>query len=129
MQHRRRLLGFTLIELMITVAIVAILAAVAYPGYQSYVRRSARAAAQSYMMTIAARQEQYMSDARSYASTQSDLGLTQPTETNGRYTFAIALDNGPPRAFTITATAAGSQMADGNLTLTSAGVKSPATKW
>lgn len=121
--------GFTLIELMITVAIVAILAAVAYPSYQAYVIRSARAAAQSYMMSLAARQEQYLSDARTYASTAADLNLSAPTETTGRYTFSINVTAGPPQAFTITATATGNQTSDGNLTLTSAGVKSPAGKW
>jgi type IV pilus assembly protein PilE len=129
MLHRRRLLGFTLIELMITVAIVAILAAIAYPGYMSYVRRSARAAAQSYMMTIAAREEQSLSDARSYFTDPSTLGLSPPAETVGRYTFAVTNAAGPPPTFTITATAVGNQVADGDLTLQSNGTRSPASKW
>jgi type IV pilus assembly protein PilE len=130
-QLRRRLVGFTLIELMITVAIVAVLAAVAYPSYQSYVRRAARSAAQSFMVTIAAKQEQYMMDARTYTTTigTGGLALTAPQEASGRYTFGVALVAGPPQTYTITATAVNTQASDGNLTLTSDGVKSPAAKW
>lgn len=121
--------GFTLIELMITVAIVAILAAVAYPSYQDYIRRGNRSAAQTFMMTIAQRQEQYLLTNRSYAAAISDLNLTAPTETNGRYTFAMSTTGTPPTGYLITATAIGAQTVDGPLTLSSAGAKTPVDKW
>lgn len=126
---RRR--GFTLIEVMITVVIISILAAVAYPSYMEYVRRGNRSAAQTFMMTIANRQEQFLLTNRTYTATISDLGgLAQPSETTGRYTFAVTLPT--PTTYTITATAIGNQVPDGNLgdlVLTSAGVKTPAEKW
>ncbi len=61
--------GFTLVELMIVVAIVAILAAVGYPSYMQYTIKANRSAAQSYMLGVANTQERYMLDARQYFST------------------------------------------------------------
>lgn len=123
--------GFTLIELMITVAVIGILSAIAYPSYLEHVRKAARAAAQSHMLTIASKEEQYILDARQYTVTlgAGGLALTAPSETVGRYTFSVALVAGPPPGFTISAAATGNQAVDGALTLTSGGVKSPAAKW
>src|ERR687887_2699906 len=62
----RRTPGFTLIEVMIVVAIITILTSVAWPSYTRYVKRGFRAAAQQFMLDIANREEQYLLDARSY---------------------------------------------------------------
>ena len=62
-----KLSGFTLIELMITVAILAIIAAVAIPSYTSYVDRGKRAEARAALLDIAARQERFYSNNRQYA--------------------------------------------------------------
>ena len=124
----RRERGFSLLELMTVLVIVGVLAAIAWPSYQSYVIRSNRAAAQSFMMSVANRQEQYILTNRSYAATTAALSLTAPPETNGRYTFAIT-NPGGATTYLVTATAIGNQVSDGDLTLSSDGTKTPADKW
>lgn len=122
--------GFTLTELLIVIVIAAILASIAIPSYREAVRRSDRRAAQAAMMEIANRERQYFVANRVFAD-EDELGFTLPTELAGKYTFAIdtTVAAGDPPAFTITFTAVGPQAADGNLTLNSAGVKTPAAKW
>lgn len=124
--------GFTLIEVMIVVAIIGILSAIVYPSYQNYVMRAKRSAAQQFMLDISSREQQYLLDARSYTATlgSGGLNMTVSTEVSPYYTFAIAVDNtAAPPTFTITATAIGSQVNDGNLTLNNLGQKTPAGKW
>ena len=127
----KRVGGFTLIELMITVVAIGILVAVALPSYNQYVIRANRSAAQSFMLAIAAKEEQYLLDARSYTATigAGGLALTQPSETVGRYTFGVTITATPP-GYVIAATAsAGPQLSDGDLTLNEKGVKAPSAKW
>jgi type IV pilus assembly protein PilE len=126
--------GFTLIELMITVAIVGILAAIAYPSYTQYVLRGHRAAAQSEMMDIANLQQQLLLANRSYAATGTvpwnNTGYGLPTELLPRYTYNIAASN--PPYFRIIFTPIGAQVSDGALVLDSMGVKTRAgdpAKW
>ena len=123
--------GFTLIEVMITVAIVAILASIALPSYRQYVIRAKRSAAQAQMMDIANRQQQFLIANRSYADTTAltASGYSLPAEVAGNYSYAVTLQESGPPTFTITFTAIGSQESDGNLGLTSEGVKTPAGKW
>ena len=123
--------GFTLIELMITVAVVAILAAIAYPTYTQFIIRSKRSAAQSQMMEIATRQQHYLIANRSYAdkSALASGGYTLPADVAANYTYDVVPDNSGMPKYTITFTPSGNQASDGNLTLTSEGVKSPANKW
>lgn len=129
--HRSRVWqsGFTLVEVMIVVAIVAILASIALPSYQEHVRRGHRAAAQTEMMDIASRQQQYFLANRQYA-TKLELGYALPADVEARYTDNIVPNNvATPPSFTITFTAIGAQVADGNLILDSTGKKTPEAKW
>lgn len=122
--------GFTLIELMIVVLVVAILASIALPAYQSQVRKGHRAAAQTEMMDIALRQQQFFLANRSYATTLPALPYTLPADVDQWYDADLTVDNAAtPPTFTVTFTATGGQAADGDLTLNQAGEKTPADKW
>lgn len=128
---RRAGAGFTLIELMVSMAIIALLAAIAYPAYGNYLKKSNRAAAQSYMIELAQAQSQYMADSRSYAPTESALNMTTPAAVASKYHISIAASDGPPPTFTITATPVptSSQAGEDVLTLDQAGARTPASKW
>jgi type IV pilus assembly protein PilE len=122
--------GFTLIELMIVLAIVAILVSFAYPSYREYVLKGNRRAAQAQMMDIANREQQFLLANRAYADTSAmtSSGFVLPTDVSKYYGFTIATATTPP-AFTITFTPSGSQSSDGTMTLNSEGTKLPVDKW
>jgi len=104
---KQNLYGFTLIELMITVAIVGIIASVAYPSYMSSIARSDRTEAQRELVRLANLQEQYFSDNRAYTTdmTKLTLPITALTESKKYKITAIISAS----TFTLTATAQGNQ--------------------
>lgn len=98
---RTRQNGFTLIEMMIVVALIGILAAIALPSYREHVCRSTRTAGQNYLLDLAQRQELRFQSARAYSNVVADFpGM--PGDAQRRYRSPLV-----PGDFTIVAPAAG----------------------
>lgn len=116
---------------MITVAIIAVLAAIAWPSYQQQVKRGRRSSAKATMMDIANREQQYLVANRVYADTAAlqASGYALPADVNPYYTWAVNLGAGPTPTFTITFTPIAAQISDGVLTLDQAGNRTPIAKW
>jgi type IV pilus assembly protein PilE len=125
----RRGAGFTLVELMVALTVVAAIAAIAYPTYQDQMRKGRRAAAQAFLVDAASRQQQYLIDARTYAvgdGAIAALSLGIPPEVASYYTVSVepaAATNPPTYRLLATPIAGSSQAPDGNLTLDQDGAK------
>ncbi len=84
--------GFTIVELVMVVAIIAILAAIVYPSYQEQIRKAGRTEAKNMMVEISAKQERYRYSNTGYAATLADLGYAgSPTTENGKYSMAMSV--------------------------------------
>ena len=129
-QGKRSSQGFTLIELMITVAIIGIIASIAYPSYQEQVRKTRRANAQSDLVELASFMERYYTENFTYVGAAADLPFDEsPKQGNPKY-YDLDLTPAPTQlAYTLIATAKNSQSADrcGNLTLVQTGVTASST--
>lgn len=128
MQHKYHQSGFTLIELMIVVAIIGILATIAYPSYTDYVTKANRTAAGAYITSLTSKQQQYMLDARQYATTLAELGETVPTDVSTNYNITLVTDNAAtPPGYVFSAVPIGVQATRdtkcGTLTINQAGNK------
>ena len=130
MKRHRTNQGFTLIELLITVVIIGILSAVAYPSYLDYVRRAARGEAEAILMETAQYMERYYTTNNTYAAA-SLVSAVSPKGSSGstvRYTISFS---GTPDAssYTLQAVPANGQSGDtcGTLTLSATGARTPST--
>lgn len=137
--------GFSLIELIIAVALIGILMAIAMPAYKQYLIRANKAAVKAVMMDVASRQEQYMMTAGAYG-TLAQLNYTVPADISSK--FDITLTTGTNTAstvvalqglptFTITASGKAGTIQEGNpapgastaLSINQFGLKLPVTEW
>jgi len=109
--------GFSLIELMIVVAVIGILAAVAYPAYQDYVMKSRRGEAMNALAEIRIAQEKWRANNSSFVTDTADITsslLLNGTSENGNYTLTLAAAISPQVGFLAVATpvVGGPQAAD-----------------
>lgn len=122
--------GFTLIELMIVVAVVAVLAAIALPSYRNQVRKSKRTDAKTSLLDLAGRQERYFTTNNAYTNIPANLGYsgTFPVSVPSATTFNYGISVTAAAGSTYTATAApnGDQASDtcGTYSINEQGVQS-----
>lgn len=118
--------GFTIVEIMIVVAIVSILMTIAMPSYQKHVRKGKRGEGIGAIQMVLEAQERYYADHRTYANTLTKLGLSNPYITE-QSIYSLTLGACSGQALTqcveVTATALGGQAQDGNLIANTQGKK------
>ena len=128
----KRVLGFTLIELMISIMIVGILMTIAIPSYMSSVRKGNRSEAQAALVRMASNQERFFASNSTYTTDLTDIGLAEDGITdNGHYEMSIAAgETGIGSSYVLTATAHSDMQTDDDgcdeLSITSRGEKIPA---
>lgn len=131
--------GFSLIELMIVVAIIAIISAFAYPSYDRYVIKTKRSVAQNALLQVADRQQQFFMDNKRFAADITNLGFpanpyvvddngTSTVASDADAVYSLSLSNVTATTWTATAAPLNSQLSRdtycGSLTITQTGAKS-----
>ena len=137
-RYKRSQFGFSLIELMIVVAIVAIISAFAYPSYQRYVIKAKRTVAQNALLQVADRQQQFFMDNKRFAADLTNLGFGAnpyvvgddgaPTVAGDtQAVYSLSLTNVTATTWTVTAAPLHGQLSRdtycGSLSITQAGTK------
>jgi len=113
--HRVR--GFTLLELMVTVAIVGIIGAIAFPSFTASVRKGRRADAADAAANVMQAQERWRANNVSYTTSLSNLKIASSATTSGYYTYAISAASGT--GYTLTFTPASGKGQDKDTSCTS----------
>jgi type IV pilus assembly protein PilE len=126
--------GFTLVELLIVVAIMGILAAIAIPSYTNYMIRARRADAKTVLEHLRAAQEMRRSEKGSFSTSLAELQTTYGVPTvagpPGTPDYAILLNSATATGFLAQANPTSArQISDGSIFLDSNGVKTPPEKW
>ena len=118
--------GFSLMELMLVVAVIGILAGIAYPNYSEYVKRGNRSEGQAFLNDVSARQERYFSQNNAYITKDADLDKLALKNGNksetGKYELVLSkVDN--DGGYTLTANQQFKDTKCGNLSLNARGVR------
>ena len=110
--------GFSLIELMVVVVVIAIITSIAYPAYQDQISKTRRSDAKAALMDAASKMERHYTQFARYSGTIANSGIPA-TSSENYYNISATVTGATSQTFTLTATRAGAQVGDdcGNFTI------------